>query len=71
MGIDKTVDGEELFKLAVAKHSKRNANEITDSFPLAHKLLYLDRIEVIEVRNPTKHSAYKNTKLNWVNRTTG
>ena len=42
----RTVDGEELLKLAVAKHSKHNANEITHSSPLAYKLLYPDGIEV-------------------------
>ena len=34
--IGRTADGEELLKLAVAKHSKHNANEITYSSPLAY-----------------------------------
>ena len=33
--IGRTADGEELLKLALAKHSKHNANEITHSSPLA------------------------------------
>ena len=42
----RTVDGEELLKLAVAKHSKHNADEIVHSSPLAYKLLYPDGMKV-------------------------
>ena len=48
--IGRTADGEELLKLAVAKHSKHNANEITHSSPLAYKLLHPDGIEVNKLR---------------------
>lgn len=48
--IGRTADGEELLKLAVAKHSKHNANEITHSTPLAYKLLYPDGMEVNKLR---------------------
>lgn len=36
--IGRTVDRAELFKLAAAKHSKHNANEITHSSPLAPQI---------------------------------
>ena len=48
--IGRTADGEELLKLAVAKHSKHNANEITHSSPLAYKLLYPDGIAVNKLK---------------------
>ena len=38
------MDGEELLKVAAAKHSKHNADEITHGSPLAYKLLYPDGI---------------------------
>ena len=41
--IGRTADGKELLKLGVAKHSKHNADEITQSSPLAHKLPYPDQ----------------------------
>ena len=50
--IGRTADGKELLKLGVAKHSKHNADEITHSFPLAHKLLYPDGL----VKNKLRES---------------
>ena len=48
--IGRTAGGEELLKLAVAKDSKHNANEITHSSPSAYILLYPDGIEVNKLR---------------------
>lgn len=50
--IGRTVDGKELLKLGVAKHSKHNADEITHSSPMAHKLLYPDGL----VKNKLRES---------------
>ena len=46
----RTVDGQELLKLAAAKHSKHNANEIVHRSPLAQKLLYPDGMEVNKLK---------------------
>ena len=40
----------ELWRLAVAEHSKHTATEITHSSPLAYNLLYPDEIEVNKPR---------------------